>query len=163
MACNGNAEATSLLDLLPELQLRIASFLTSNDITLSFRPIGKATLALFPDGALKAIVRLSEPIPPWAYTSKWAFPDATRHLNLRQRRQLVALTASSGVVANIATAVQHAGVTLTAEVFAAAAASGQLPACTWLRDQRCSWGWTVMAAAARQGRLDVCQWLHTAG
>lgn len=163
MSCSGTAEATFLLDLLPELLLRIASFLTPNDITLSFRPISKATLELFPDVAQHAVVRLSEPIPPWAYTSKWSSPDATRHLNLRQRRQLVSLTASSGVVANIATAVQRAGVTLTAEVFASAAASGQLPACVWLREQRCSWGWTVMAAAARQGRLDVCQWLHAAG
>ncbi len=138
-------------------------------------------------------VRLSQPVPPHAFASHWggccssslhpndpgpcspspsATPNPWHQLTHTQRLRLLCFTASTGVLPNLQLAVKASGCVATAEVLAAAAASGQLPACRWLRDQAgCDWAANgrcrersrAMEAAARAGHAHVVRWLREAG
>ncbi|KAG2429261.1 hypothetical protein HXX76_011030 [Chlamydomonas incerta] len=87
------------------------------------------------------VVRLSQPCPDHAFAAHWGRPGATRHLSLAQRRQLICLVASSGVLANVQVAVDAARCSVPPEALAAAAAAGHLEVCQFLWpvvDERCS-------------------------
>ncbi|KXZ45039.1 hypothetical protein GPECTOR_59g647 [Gonium pectorale] len=109
--------------------------------------------------------RLSKPVPPHAFAAHWLAPGATRGLTLQRRRQLLSLTAASGVVANLEVAVQAAGCLLTYDVLRSAAKAGQLDSCVWLREHGCptedddSDCSGLLAAAASGGHRHVCEWL----
>ncbi|KXZ51800.1 hypothetical protein GPECTOR_11g242 [Gonium pectorale] len=147
-----------------ELQEHVVSFMDRNEVATSFRQVDKATAAMF--RALEyTTVRLSQPVPPRAFAAKWLAPGAARGLALRQREQLLCLTASSGVLQNLEVAVtvlRAAGYPLTATAFAAAAAAGRFHVCSWLREQNCpSTG--ALTAAAAGGHVHICEWLFAKG
>ncbi|KXZ42202.1 hypothetical protein GPECTOR_184g271 [Gonium pectorale] len=138
-----------------------------NDVAASFRQVNKAT-AEHLVGPQHTVIRLSQPVPPHAFAAHWLAPGATRGLTLQRRKQLLSLTAASGVLPNLKVALQAAGlVGGVAEAFGAAAGAGQLSTCQWLRDysrdtedlrDACLVGNALVAAASR-GRRHVCEWL----
>ncbi|KXZ44128.1 hypothetical protein GPECTOR_73g649 [Gonium pectorale] len=159
---NGSAERVwSQLPL--DIAERIADCMDPNEVAIYFRPANKATAQL--RCPKYTIVHLSQPVPPHAFAAHWLAPGATRGLTLKQRRQLLSLTAASGVVANLEVAEQAAGCVLTYEVFQAAAAAGKLESCQWLRGQGCPMeecegsGCGLLGAAAAGGHRHVCEWL----
>ncbi|KXZ48411.1 hypothetical protein GPECTOR_28g818 [Gonium pectorale] len=147
-----------------EIVGRIASHLDRNEVACSFRHVNKAAAAQF-SGPEFITVHLSQPVPPHAFAAHWLAPGSTRGLTLEQRQQLLCLTATSGVVANLEAALQAAGCPLTYEVFKAAAAAGELPSCQWLLDHGCptiedfSDGSRLLETAAQGGHLHMCEWL----
>ncbi|KXZ45028.1 hypothetical protein GPECTOR_59g636 [Gonium pectorale] len=149
--------------LLPELAEKIVGYLDPNEVP-SFRLVNKAAAAQF-RAPHHTTYRLSQPVPPHAFAAHWLAPGATRGLTLKRRRQLLSLTAASGVVANLEVAVQAAGCLLTAGVFEAAAKAGQLDSCVWLREHGCpaieayaDYSF-LLSAAASGGHKHVCEWL----
>ncbi len=113
------------------------------------------------------IVRLSQPVPEDAFAHCWSEPG--KHGNHPQstddlHRELLRLTCSTGVVANIAVAARTAGLNSLRRVdMAAAAAQGHLAAVQWLRAQGCPWDGSVQEAAAAGGHTEVVAWLAGAG
>lgn len=90
------AEPASGWQKLPrELVERVASYLGPNDIAV-LRGLDTYTHALF-DGREHAVFHLSLPVPPGVFARFWS-PRVVSHLPLKQRRQLVTLTAASGVL-----------------------------------------------------------------
>ncbi|KXZ42168.1 hypothetical protein GPECTOR_191g300 [Gonium pectorale] len=144
----------------PELVERVFSFMDSNEIAVSIRPVSKATASQF-NGSKHTSIRLSRPVPPHAFSAHWLAPGATRGLTLKQRRQL--LTAASGVVANLEVAQLAAGCCLpTYEVFEAAASAaggGHWHVCEWLLSLGLTWSSSGEAEAARGGHVDLMEWL----
>ncbi|KXZ46040.1 hypothetical protein GPECTOR_47g315 [Gonium pectorale] len=150
--------------LLPGIAERVASFMDHNEVVLNFSRVDGATWTLRSRGY--QALRLSQPVPPHVFSAHWLAPGATRCLTLARRRQLMSLTAASGVVANLDVAHQAAGCLLTYKVFEAAAAAGKLASCQWLLehgcptfDPRCMQGSNLLSAAASGGHRHVCEWL----
>ncbi|KAG2437631.1 hypothetical protein HYH02_011270 [Chlamydomonas schloesseri] len=83
-------------------------------------------------GALAVPLRLSQPCPEHVFAAHWRRPGATRHLPLAQRRRLVCLVASSGVLANVRVAVEAAECSAPREALAVAAAAGRIDVCEFL-------------------------------
>ncbi|KXZ51168.1 hypothetical protein GPECTOR_13g655 [Gonium pectorale] len=157
---------------LSELVERFASFLHPNDVICTLRRVDKATAEQFRGRPEFASVRLSQPAPPHAFSARWAAPGATRDLTLARRKQLLSLTAASGVVANLDVAIEAVGYTPDEYELRilprAAAAAGHVDAVIRLLDLACSQGiWYVveavassaLAAAAQAGRTAVCETL----
>ncbi|KXZ51129.1 hypothetical protein GPECTOR_13g616 [Gonium pectorale] len=94
---------------LPGLVERFASLLHPNEVICTLRCVDKATAEQFRGRPEFASVRLSRPVPPHAFTARWAAPGAMRDLTLAQRKQLLRLTAASGVVANLEVALEAVG------------------------------------------------------
>ncbi|KXZ43759.1 hypothetical protein GPECTOR_81g209 [Gonium pectorale] len=94
---------------LPELVERYASSLHPNEVVGTLCCLDKATAEQFRGRPEFAAVHLSQPVPPHAFASRWASPGAMRDLNLEQRKQLLRLTAASGVVANLELALEVVG------------------------------------------------------
>ncbi|KXZ48190.1 hypothetical protein GPECTOR_30g286 [Gonium pectorale] len=151
---------------LPELVERFARFLPPNVVACALRLVDKATSVQFRGRPQFATVRLSHPVPPWAFAARWAAPGAMTHLTLAQRHQLLCLTAASGVVTNLQLALRLAGCVQApdheAELLCAAANAGRLDACQWLLthcapggDHNC----TALFAAAWTGQLAICELL----
>ncbi|KXZ47029.1 hypothetical protein GPECTOR_38g266 [Gonium pectorale] len=140
---------------------RIASKLSPNEPAATLRLIDKAASQL--RGPNYTTIRLSQPVPPNVFATRWLAPGGMRGLTLRQRRRLVSLTAASGVMPNLEAAMQAAGVAPTYEVFEAAAAAGRLEPCQWLLGLGCERSEgpirSVLAAAAGAGHHPVCDWL----
>ncbi len=129
----------------------------------------------------KNVVHLSQPVPEHAFARRWSVPDAqyNRHpLSADVRRELLRLTCSSGVVANIAVAVAATELEARPEDMAAAAGTGRLEAVQWLKDnggrahlaadawpirKACPWDGRVQEAAAAGGHTEVVAWLARAG
>ncbi|KXZ45037.1 hypothetical protein GPECTOR_59g645 [Gonium pectorale] len=134
--------------LLPKLAEKIVGCLDPNEVPL----VNKAAAAQF-RAPHHTTYRLSQPVPPHAFAAHWLAPGATRGLTLQRRRQLLSLTAASGVVANLEVAVQAAGCLLTAGVLEAAAKAGQLGSCVWLWEHGCpaAKGYDNLLAAAASG------------
>ncbi|KXZ46027.1 hypothetical protein GPECTOR_47g302 [Gonium pectorale] len=149
--------------LLPELADTIVSGLDPNEVP-SFRLINKAAAERY-RAPNQTTFRLSRPVPPHAFATHWLAPGATRGLNFRRRRELVRLTAGSGVVANLEVALQAAGCPFLYEVFEAAAGAGQLASCQFLLElgfptsDEGNRGSGLLAAAAGGGHRHVCEWL----
>ncbi|KXZ47034.1 hypothetical protein GPECTOR_38g271 [Gonium pectorale] len=136
-----------------------------NDVPLGLRCISKAAVSLLPAPKYTTI-RLSQRVPPRVFAAHWLAPGATRKLTLKQRRQLMNLTAASGVVPNLEVAVQAAGCSPTHETFMAAAAGGHLDSCEWLFDHGCpvmddDCEVDALSAAAKAGNEHMCEWLST--
>ncbi|KXZ51140.1 hypothetical protein GPECTOR_13g627 [Gonium pectorale] len=112
---------------IPELVERFASFLHPNVVICTLRCVDKATAKQFGGRPEFATVRLSQAVPPHAFAARWASPGAMRDLTLARRKEVLCLTAASGVVANLEVAIDAAGMLLdayqlTALLHAAAAA-----------------------------------------
>ncbi|GLC34667.1 hypothetical protein PLESTB_001236700 [Pleodorina starrii] len=145
----------------PGLLERIVSFLPPNDIACSIRLINRATAALFREPQYTTI-HLSQPCAPLDFARRWGSAGAVQQLTCKQRRQVVSLTAVSGVIANLKVAFKAAGCLPTGEMMEAAAAAGQLQSCEWLRERGCRWGYGL-SAAARAGCWVMCGWLLVSG
>ncbi len=120
-----------------ELQERIVGSMDKNDLAGSFRLVDKATAARC-NGPNNTIICLSQPVPCHAFAVKWLAPGTARSLTPRQHKQLLCLTAASGVLPNFKVAVQvMAGVGCPPdnEVFTAAAGAGHLHLCEWMWDR----------------------------
>ncbi|KAG2482337.1 hypothetical protein HYH03_018725 [Edaphochlamys debaryana] len=152
---------------LPELVARYARFLPPNHTAASLRLVSRATRAALPAPA-HTRVRLSQPVPPHAFAAHWGAPGgaATRGLTLAGRRRLVALTAATGVLPNLAVALAAADCAADVGALAAAAAAGQLGACRALRaagapctarEGRVKTH--ALTAAAEAGQREACEWL----
>ncbi|GLC60661.1 hypothetical protein PLESTB_001655000 [Pleodorina starrii] len=146
----------------PEISQRIIGFLPRNEVACTVRLVNKAAAALF-RGPRYATVRLSQPVPPHAFLRRWDVPHAARCLTLKQRRQLLRLTARSGCIANLEVVIQRLGCPLTTSLLAAAASAEQKATCLWLRDHGCRWSEAVMRVAAATGNAPFCAWLIDAG
>ncbi|KAG2496555.1 hypothetical protein HYH03_005378 [Edaphochlamys debaryana] len=157
--CQAPAQLQPAPQLQPEIMMRIASFLSPSEVACSLRVLSKATARLFPP----AVLHFSKPVPTHAFATRWLRPGATRILPLARRRQLLHLTAASGVVANLEVAATASGVALDGSVLEAAARAGSLEACTWLRNRGCPWGPAVTTAAARSGCMPLVYWLISSG
>ncbi|KXZ49603.1 hypothetical protein GPECTOR_20g459 [Gonium pectorale] len=157
--------ARVFLQLPPELTELIVRRLYPNEAATSFRLVNKAAAAQFlrPE---HTTVRLSQPVPPHAFAAHWLAPGATRGLTLERRKQLLILTAASGVVANLEVAAQAAGLELSqaaCDILPVIAAAGNLDSCQWLlgRLRHLSSGVleASLEAAARQGHRRICELL----
>ncbi|KXZ49605.1 hypothetical protein GPECTOR_20g461 [Gonium pectorale] len=152
----------------PELIELIVRRLHPIEVATSFRLVNMAAATQF-RGPEHSVIRLSQPVPPHAFAAHWLAPGATRGLTYKQRKQLLCLTAASGVVANLEVAMRAVGLPLPPEAFEAAAASGSLAACQWLRERIPSHhssegqGSQLLGAgiqaAARAGHRPICEWL----
>ena len=166
---------TSLLDLPDELFLRIADWVDPNTRATGLRQSCQRARQLLA-GCTR--VDLAQPVHRTALNSSafadfWERDGATRALSCRERVQVLCLLASHGCVAylrclavGITGSLEDKGVlgmTLTAAVFNAAAAAGQLPACTLLRELGCPWGEEAVVAAASAGHGELLTWLLDAG
>ncbi|KXZ47192.1 hypothetical protein GPECTOR_37g198 [Gonium pectorale] len=87
--------------------------LDSNEVP-SFRLVNKASASQF-RAPHHITYRLSQPVPPDAFAAHWLAPGSIRGLTLARRRQLLSLTATSDVVANLEVAKKAAGCLLTYE------------------------------------------------
>ncbi|KXZ48365.1 hypothetical protein GPECTOR_28g772 [Gonium pectorale] len=161
---SGASSAARVWPQLPtELAEHIISFLEPNEVP-GFRLVNQAAAAQF-RGPSHTTICLSQPVPPQLFAAHWLDPGSTRGLTLKRRRQLLSLTAASGVVANLEVALRAAGCSLTPEVFLAAAAAGRLDMCRWLLQRGCPTtkdgdsGSQLLAAAARGGQQHMCEWL----
>ncbi|KXZ48023.1 hypothetical protein GPECTOR_31g387 [Gonium pectorale] len=152
---------------LPNLVERIASFLPSNDVACALILVDKSTAALFRGRPQFSTVRLSQPVPPWAFARRWGAPGAVRSLSLDLRRKLLCLTAASGIVANLDYAMDVVGFIPTAKdktaVLNAAAASGQAEMCRLLLGRGYPPNRETLCAAAKGGHLEACQTLLDGG
>ncbi len=143
-----------------DVEARIASFLPPNEVALNLRLTCKAAAAA---DHLTRKVRLSMPVPAPAFAARWGHKAAVQNLVLAQRRQLMCLTAASGVVENLALVASLVGCTLSADVLSAAAAAGQVEALRWLRLQGCPLAEKALESAAAAGQLEACRYLRAAG
>ncbi|GFR45436.1 hypothetical protein Agub_g6815 [Astrephomene gubernaculifera] len=146
--------------LQPELAERIISFLSPNEVACTVRLINKAAAAQF-SGPRYTTVKLSSPVPHHAFQRHWSRPGVTRSLTLKQREQLVCLTARSGSIPNLEAAVASTGLLSIASsyeaVLPAAAAAGQLEMCQWLQQRNCLEG-SALEDAAGAGHRAICEW-----
>ncbi|KXZ51139.1 hypothetical protein GPECTOR_13g626 [Gonium pectorale] len=94
---------------LPELVERFASFLHPNVVICTLRRVNKATAEQFRGRSEFGNVRLSQPVPPHAIAARWSTPGAMRDLTLAQRKELLRLTAASGMQANLEVALEAVG------------------------------------------------------
>ncbi|KAG2499253.1 hypothetical protein HYH03_002832 [Edaphochlamys debaryana] len=146
---------------LPEIAERIASFLPSNVVACTFRLLDKAAAEQFADCRT---IHLSQPSPAWAFAAHWLSPDSCRSLSLDERKDLLALTAASGDVANLRVARQAAGCTLEWYAFYAAIRAGALEACQYLISPEVSFsqlhlGWdAALVCAAESGHTSMVDW-----
>ncbi|GLC40937.1 hypothetical protein PLESTB_000964800 [Pleodorina starrii] len=144
-------------DLPPELWIHIASFLPPNEVACTLRLVHKAAAELLHD---RTSVRLSGASPPHAFVWRWGGSLVWRDMPYKQRRRLLELTARSGSLANLATALPASGCFLAAWLFTSAAGGGHMHMCLWLEDQGCPCNEQEAAeAAARGGHLAVVRWL----
>ncbi|GLC72096.1 hypothetical protein PLESTF_001203400, partial [Pleodorina starrii] len=148
-------------DLSAELLRRIASFVPPNEVVCSLRRVDKFTLAQLSNW--KPVVRLSQAVPHGAFIERWGSPEAMWDMTLQQRRQLLALTAASGSLANLQVAFEAAGCTLVRDMedllLEAAATGGSHGVCQWLLDKGCSPRTKAVELAAKAGHLDLVRFL----
>jgi hypothetical protein len=145
-AASAAQQVFDLLSLPSELLLAIAAQLHPNEVALLLRPLCRRMRQLL--GTYKT-VQLSGPVTPPAFIEHWRRAEAVKGLTLGERRELVRLTAKSGVAANLRLLaagprgpedVGAAGCTLMQDAFVTAAEAGQLEACKLLHELGCPWG-----------------------
>ncbi|KAG2432629.1 hypothetical protein HXX76_008969 [Chlamydomonas incerta] len=168
--CTGDSSKCPLEGLPAELLDRIAHYLDDpNTVACTLRLLSRTLAAHFRS---HTAVRLSLPVPHHAFVRRFGSWSAVRSLPLAQRRQLLALTAASGSVANlrvvaggpgVTRALGTAGCAMTEEVFTAAAAAGQLRMCRELYELGCPWISGTVQAAARAGHGRVVRALVLSG
>ncbi|EFJ45883.1 hypothetical protein VOLCADRAFT_93739 [Volvox carteri f. nagariensis] len=141
-----------------ELLEVIASFLPRNIVACTLRLVNKDLAKIFQ--GWRGVNKLSEPTPHHFFTWYWSRPEAMHHLTLKQRQQLLILTARSGSLENLQAAIMAAGCCLVEDIFTAAAKCGHLEMCQWLAAK--DYPRNVVDAAdeaARQGHLEIVLWL----
>lgn len=144
------------LPLLPQLAIDlILSHLEHNEIVCNVKLVGRRFHQLLSAEARYGYVRMRNRIPQHALDAYWVRTGAAKCYTLDQRHRMLCATAANGCVANMASLVKGCGCLLHTSMLAAAAASGHLPTCQWMREQGTDWDWTVLAAAARAGHLQV--------
>ncbi|KXZ51938.1 hypothetical protein GPECTOR_11g63 [Gonium pectorale] len=121
----------------PEAIARVVCKLDRNEVAATIRLVNKATATQF-SGSDNTTIRMSQPVPHHAFLAHWGPAGAMRAMTLKQRRQLLCLTAASGMVPNLEVAVQAAGCLPKVEVFEAAASAAQLASCKWLLEHGCT-------------------------
>ncbi|KAG2485906.1 hypothetical protein HYH03_015350 [Edaphochlamys debaryana] len=156
---------------LPELVERIAAFLGPNEpplLRLVSRDLARALRH-------RTVLRLSQPVPTWAFADHWGSKRSCRALTWAQRRQLVELTARSDVVPNLETALAAAGLLPAEDLVLVAARAGALESCRWLVQRQGleaqhlgprpdAQGWRpnqweqILTHASRGGHRHVCEW-----
>ncbi|KAG2500831.1 hypothetical protein HYH03_001593 [Edaphochlamys debaryana] len=159
---HGTSTAGNILT--PAILDRIASFLSPNELAC-LRRVDRATAELFRH---HTTLRLSQPVPRWAFHERWSAPGACKAMTRLQRFALVSLTATSDVVPNLELALEAAGLPASQAVLEAAARSGALAACQHLTTPSpgrplpllqgaIPWA-DVLCAAASGGQRGVCEW-----
>ncbi len=112
----------------------------------------------------KNVVHLSQPVPEHAFARRWSVFDPLHKgepLSEEIGHELLRLTCSSGVVANIEVAATRR---MPRPVdMAAAAGMGRLEAVQWLKGEYCPWDGSVQEAAAAGGHTEVVAWLAGEG
>ncbi|PNH04222.1 Ankyrin repeat domain-containing protein [Tetrabaena socialis] len=146
---------------LPDVVQRFAALLTSNEVACALRLVNKATAAQF-STPQHTTIRLSQPVPHHAFLRRWAGPGAMRTMTRQQCLELPRLTARSGSIANLEVLLARDDLppVLSVGVLKAAAASGQLDVCVWLKERGCTCEEVdALTAAAGGGQQAVCEWL----
>ncbi|GLC46993.1 hypothetical protein PLESTM_002005500 [Pleodorina starrii] len=147
----------TLDDLPPNLLEHVVSFLPDNEIACNVRLVNKRIAECLHS---RVAVRLSQLSPHHAFVRRWGgFENpAVRCLTFKQRHLLLCLTARSGSLPNLETAIETAGCTLTQALLDAAAESGHSDVCQWLVANACdieNAALSAVKAAAKAGHLDV--------
>ncbi|KAG2439466.1 hypothetical protein HXX76_004821 [Chlamydomonas incerta] len=163
-------------DLTPDLIARIASFSHPNDVAGSIKLLNRETAACLREHRRLALAAppmawplhdlpqlAQQPWPGDAFMRHWGRPEPWRALNLRERRRLLCLAASSGHAASLASALAHCDCGLHVHALEGAAAAGDVTACEMLLGAGCEWAHSVFAAAAGAGHLPVCRAFWAAG
>ncbi|KAG2500852.1 hypothetical protein HYH03_001613 [Edaphochlamys debaryana] len=101
--------------------------MSSNEVACLLRRVCKATADAFKDRA--GTIHLSRPVPCWAFAERWR---DCKLLTRGQREQLVALTAASNVVPNLALALASTGLSPSGPALMSAIGAGALDSCRWL-------------------------------
>ena len=168
--CTACCRPKSALEALPaELLDRISQSLSPNEVTCTLRLLSRTLAAHFRS---RTTVQLWQPVPHHAFVRRFGRWSAVRSMPLAQRRKLIALTATSGSLENlrvvaggpdVTQAVGTAGCALTAEVFTAAAAAGQLHVCKELYSMGCPWDTSAVEAAARLGDVRLVRAIVRSG
>ncbi|KAG2493947.1 hypothetical protein HYH03_007877 [Edaphochlamys debaryana] len=134
----------------PDYVQRIASFLEPNEAAC-LRFVNKATAQLFAG----LTIRLSQPVPRWAFQQRWALEGSCRALPRTKRLKLLELTARSDDVANLELALAAAGVRFTHDHLVAAAAAGAVLCCIYIANHLPPGNWVqwpdLAHAAAKNG------------
>lgn len=151
-------EGNSWRDLPADVITKIASCLPQNEISLSLRLLDRSTAAALVAKKFR-IVHLSQPCPPREFAWRWAGAGS-----LLQRRKLELLkhTAASGVLANLAYAVQTTGVDLPSHpaIAESAAAAGRCEVLLWLHGRGCPVHVdSVLRAAVASRQIDTFMYL----
>ncbi|KAG2429737.1 hypothetical protein HXX76_010521 [Chlamydomonas incerta] len=163
-------------DLTPDLIARIASYAHPNDVAGGLKLLNVEAAACLRKHRRLSLAappqawplhdlppRAQQPWPRDAFARHWGRPEPWRVLNLRERRRLLCLAASSGHAASLDAALAHCGCALDVHPLESAAAAGDVAACSTLLSAGCEWGQSVFAAAAAAGHLPVCQSFWDAG
>ncbi|KXZ48828.1 hypothetical protein GPECTOR_25g413 [Gonium pectorale] len=150
---------------LPGLVERFASCLGPNFVACTLRLVDNATAEQCrgrPE--YPSMVRLSQPVPPHAFAARWGAPGAMRDLTLAQRKDLLRLTAASGVAVNLEVALGAVGFIPNPRdqegILGAAATAGQADAVHCVLGRGYSDRWAVgnsMYVAAGAGHQSVCE------
>ncbi len=178
------------LPLPRELSDYILSFVPRQDLACNVRLSCKETAWYFCNSDPYKTVSVSKPVPVQTFDACFGSRYAVSRLPFSRRDKLLELTAGTGQLDNVQALVERAGLPVTANVMASAAAEGHLPVCQWLHGQGCPWRsgddepeprWSAsplerlrysedsdapypaMRAAAQGGHLELCQWLREAG
>ncbi|KAG2496975.1 hypothetical protein HYH03_004981 [Edaphochlamys debaryana] len=152
----GSARCDASLVWTPHYLERIASLLGLNE-TACLRLVNNAAAECFSGKA--ATIRLSQPVPRWAFQQRWEPPRSCRALTTAQRVKLVQLTASSNDVPNLEVALTAAEVKLLPDLILPAAAAGAMHACRYLSERLgAAVPWTDIAKAAAETGKDAVVW-----
>ncbi|PNH07782.1 hypothetical protein TSOC_005731 [Tetrabaena socialis] len=147
---------------LPEIVERFAKSLTPNEVAGTLRLVNKASAAQF-RGPKHTTIRLSQPVPHHAFVRRWAGPGAMHSLARKQRRELLCLTARSGVIANLELLLGRGDMPPSKDddIFRAAASAGHKETCGWLLAKSCPEAdrWKAAASAAAGGHVALMDWL----
>ncbi|GLC34237.1 hypothetical protein PLESTF_000126800 [Pleodorina starrii] len=156
-AAAGDVSQRPWSDLPSVVWIHIAKFLPPNEVACNLRLVDKAAAGQLRD---RTAVRLPEPSPPHAFVWRWGSSQAWHDMPYMQRRRLLELTAGSGSLANLETALPASGCFLAAWLFTSAAGGGNTHMCQWLEAQGCPCNELgAVVAAARGGHLAVVRWL----
>ncbi|KAG2494107.1 hypothetical protein HYH03_007746 [Edaphochlamys debaryana] len=144
---DNSAKSSSIL--LPAVLERIAEHLTPNELACA-RSVNKEMAAHFRE---HTTLRLSQPLPHWAFRQHWSAPGACKHLTREQRDKLISLTAASDDVPNLEVALAAAGLSPAQCHAEAAAAAGAARTC------RCLAIIESAVMAARTGHLSLAKYI----
>ncbi|KAG2501522.1 hypothetical protein HYH03_000029 [Edaphochlamys debaryana] len=143
----------------------IARFLPVNEVACSLRLVDKTAR-----DSLKhyGTVRLSQPVPHRIFVEHWQSPTRApcRHLPREKRRQLLSLTAGTGVLANLQAAAAATGLLLSVNgsgALDAAASAGHIHVCNYLAGKGLAPTASTLVAAASAGRWESLEWCLAKG